>query len=105
MTGQTLLLLLRARHADARQRVLDELRAHGGNVSETAAELGVAVSTLYDWRHRDPELARGFAALAQGREGSRRAAAAARRKMRKKPLSEMPEGGEPAAESEVAAGG
>jgi len=66
-----------------RRRVLEALEARGGNVSETAAELGVAVSTLYAWRHRDAELARGFAALAQGREGSRRAAAAARRKMRK----------------------
>lgn len=67
-----------------RRRILEVLEAHGGNVSETAAELGVAASTLYAWRRRDAELARGFAELAQGREGSRRAAAAARRKMRKK---------------------
>lgn len=63
----------------ARQRVLAVLAGNGGNVTETAAELEVAVSTLYDWRKRDPELARGFAELAQGRAGSRRAAAMARR--------------------------
>lgn len=63
----------------ARRQVLATLEAHGGNVSATAAELEIAVSTLYDWRRRDTELARGFAELAQGRAGSRRAAAMARR--------------------------
>jgi len=68
----------------ARRQVLVALAAKGGNVSDAAAALGVAVSTLYDWRRRDAELARGFAELAQGREGSRRAAAAARREQAKR---------------------
>ena len=81
MTPDTRLFLaeLRAARPSALRRLRAALRAHRGNVTEAAAELGVGVRSLYDARASSPGVQAVFAELAQGREGSRRAAAAAKR--------------------------
>lgn len=78
MTGQTLLLMLRAQHQDARTHLLETLRRHGGDVSATAAELEVSTDSLYRAAARDATLGVAFRALSQGRAGARRAGVEAR---------------------------
>ena len=72
--GQQLLLLLRAGMPAAKRRIVQELRAHGGNVSLAAVALGISRSKLSRIVAGDESLRRHT----QGREGSRAAAMAAR---------------------------
>jgi len=84
LNGPDLLLLLRARRPEARRWVLATLRRQRGNVLATAAALGVSSKALYRAARRDPELGLPFRAACQGLEGSRKAAAAARERKRKR---------------------
>lgn len=79
MTGRRLLLLLRAEEARAERSVLRELERQGGDVSMTAAELGVSTDSLYRAAARSAGFGARFRRLCQGLAGSREAAVRARR--------------------------
>jgi transposase-like protein len=50
--------------------VVAALKRNKGNVEKTAAELGVSVRTLYNWRDAHDELRRAFDEHALGRTGA-----------------------------------
>ena len=77
--SSTLLLLLRARDRRTVTRVLRELERQAGDVSRTAAVLGVSPDSLYRAAARDPDgFGARFAELRQGLAGAQRAGVRAR---------------------------
>lgn len=94
LTGSRLLLLLRAGDETARSRVLEELRDHGGDVSRTAAALGVSTDSLYRAAARDVTFGIAWRAIAMGRAGAR--AAAVRSRVQRARGRRAPQSGETA---------
>jgi hypothetical protein len=81
MTPATRLYLaeLRASKPAAIRRLRAALKRHRGHVGNAAAELQIASRTLYTLRTVVPEVDQALLEVGQGREGSRRAALAAKR--------------------------